>query len=337
MTVPVPDVSTAGGLIQLGNLFGPAKAVLTAVQLDLFTALHAHPSTAEEIRSRLALHGRGLTDFLHLLTALGLLEKEDGRFRNAPGADRHLVRGGGSYVGGFLFGADLTLYPVYGRLAEALRTGRPQADGDFEGMLNDPEALGHFVRMMDGASQSLGAELSTAVDWSGYRSVLDAGGCLGSVVGQLVAAHPHLMGHVFDLPQVEPFFHEHMGGLGLSGKVLFHPGDFFADPLPAADVVVYGHILHDWSPQQRDHLVRLAYRALSPGGALLVYDRMLPPGRDDAGSLVASLNMLLLTEGGGEYTAAEVSELASAAGFVSIVDQPLGAQETLVACRKPPS
>ncbi|MEV7603790.1 methyltransferase [Kitasatospora sp. NPDC089797] len=335
MTATAPDVGTAAGLLRLGNRFCDAKALLTAVRLDLFAVLDEGPASADQVRDRLGLHGRGLSDFLGLLTALGLLVRDgDGRYRNAEGADRHLVPGRPDAVGGFLQGADINIYPVYGNLTEALRTGRPQADGDFTGLLEDPEALGHFVRMMDGLTQGLGRPLIDALAGTEYRSLVDVGGCRGHLLGQLMAARPGLEAHLFDLPQLEPFFHEHLAELGRSGQGTFHPGDFFRDELPSADVLVYGHVLHDWDPGQRQELLAKAFRAVNPGGSLLVYDRMLGEQRDDIENLVASLNMLLVTEGGAEYTVAEITAQARLAGFGTVTHQPLADYDTLVICRK---
>lgn len=335
MSSTAADTGTAAGILRLGNRFCDAKALLTAVRLDVFGTLADGPATVGELRERLGLHGRGLSDFLGLLAALGLLRRDaDGRFRNAEGADRYLVPGRPGCVAGFLTGADVNLYPVYGRLTEALRTGKPQADGDFTGMLDDSEALGGFVRMMDGLTQGLGVELSAALEGTGYRSVLDAGGCRGHLLGQLLADRADLTGQVFDLPQMEPFFHAYMAELGLDGRTSFHPGDFFQDPLPSADVIVLGHILHDWDAAQRRLLLDKAFAAVNPGGTVLVYDRMLGRRADDTENLVASLNMLLVTEGGGEYSAEDVGEQARRAGFASVTDRPLADFDTLVICRK---
>ncbi|GAA2150459.1 methyltransferase [Kitasatospora kazusensis] len=335
MTTTVEDVGTAASILQLGNRFCHAKALLTAVRLDLFTVLDEGPATPGELRDRLGLHGRGLADFLALLAALGLLRRDaDGRYRNADGADRHLVSGRPGAVGGFLRGADINLYPVYGELAQALRTGRPQGRVDYTGMLDDPVATGQFVRMMDGLTQGLGAPLTAALEGVEYHSVLDVGGCRGHLLGQLLAARPDVRGHVFDLPQLEPFFHEYQAELGRTGQAVFHPGDFFQDPLPAADVLVLGHILHDWDPEQRQELLDKAFEAVNPGGALLVYDRMLGELADDTENLAASLHMLLVTDGGAEYTVAELRAQAAAAGFGAVTHRRLADYDTLVVCRK---
>lgn len=334
MTSTVSDLSTAEGILRLGNAFCHSKALLTAVHLNVFGELHAEPLREKELGARLKLHGRGSSDFLQLLVALGLLEFHDGKYRNSPSADRFLVPGQPAHIGGFLRRTDTNRYPVWGRLAEALRTGKPQYEGDFQKMLSDPALLDQFVQMMDGLTQMLGPSLIEAFDWSGSRSIVDVGGCRGNVAGQVVRAVPLLTGHVFDLPQMEPFFTEHVARMGLSDRMRFHGGNFFTDDLPAGDVVVMGHVLHNWDEQQRGHLVRKAYESVNPGGALLVYDRMLGEDGRQVENLVISLDMLLVSEGGSEYTTDELHGHAASAGFGSITAEPLGEYDTLVICRK---
>jgi O-methyltransferase domain/Dimerisation domain len=334
MTTTAPDVSTAAGILRLGNAFCDAKALLTAVELDLFGLLHRSAATEEEIRQRLALHGRGLRDFLALLVHLGLLTAEHGRFSNAEGADKYLVRGNPTFIGGFLLRSNRNLYPAWGKIADALRTGEKQSGGEFTELTKEPALLKQFIGMMDALTQQLGPELIKAIDWSRYRSALDVGGCRGNLAGQLVKAYPHLMGHVFDLPPMEPFFDEHIDSMGLTGSVRFHGGSFFDMPLPAADVLILGHVLHDWNVQQRAYLVEKAFNAVNSGGALLVYDRMLGDERNLVENLVISLDMLLVTDGGSEYPAKEIRRLAKAAGFASSTEQPLGDYDTLVVCQK---
>ena len=332
MISTVSGIGTPDEIIQLGINFRTAKAVLTAVDLGLFSVLHSSPATEEEIRQRLELHGRGLADFLHLLVALGLLEEDGDIFRNAPSVDRHLVRGQPSYIGGLLQMANDSLYPTWGKLTDALRTGRAQmVKRDYSNAINDPHFV-QFVHAMDALTNILGPELVKAVDWSSCSSVLDVGGCRGNIAGQIVKAHPGLVGHVFDLPQLEPFFADHIAGMGLTDAVRFHGGDFFHDSLPKAEMVIMGHVLHDWSREQRAFLFRKALDAVNPGGALLVYDRMLEH-KHHVENLLVSLNMLLVTEGGAEYPVSEIHEYANAAGVSSVTDQPLGSHETLVVCR----
>ncbi|GAA3582964.1 methyltransferase [Amycolatopsis ultiminotia] len=325
-----PDVQTAAGLLRFGNLFCDAKVLLTAVELGLFAELEDGPATTAEIRDRLDLHGRGLAHFLATLVSIGVLVEEDGVFRNADGAQRHLVPGADEFVGGFLIGAGRTLYPAYGNLGETLRTGAAQAGGDFAKMIEDPGALAQFAQMMDGLNETLGPLLAGAFDWSGHRRVLDVGGCRGNLLSHVLRAGPGLTGQVFDLPPMGPLFERHMAEQDLSERASFHGGDFFTDRLPAADVVICGHVLSDWNADERLTLLRKAADALEPGGELLVYDRMLVAGTDNRENLVASLSLMLMTDGGGAYSVAELQEQARTAGFGRFTHRPLGAYDTLV-------
>ena len=336
MTSNPPDVGTAAGILRLGNAFCDAKALLTAVELDLFSQLHGKGATLEEIRTRLELHGRGLQDFLDLLVALGVLRRSAGRYTNAPGADQFLVRGGDTYIGGFLLRSNRNLYPAWGRLDQALRTGEQQSGSDFDTVTQNPAILRQFVASMDAFTNVLGEALIKAFDWSGYGSVLDVGGARGNLCSQIVRAQPHLHGHVFDLPPMGKLVDQLVAELGLEGRIEFHGGSFFTDPLPeaGADVVVLGHVLHDWNPEQRRDLVTKAFAVVRPGGALLIYDRMLDDEPTHAENLVISLDMLLVTDGGSEYPAAEVVAYAEKAGAASTEVHPLHDYDTLVVCRK---
>jgi SAM-dependent methyltransferase len=335
MTGVPTDTTSPAGILRLANSFCDAKALLTAVELGLFTTLRAGPADEEEIRERLGLHGRGLSDWLELLVELNLLERDGGRYRNSTSVDRYLVRGSESYIGGFLERSNRNLYPAWGRLGEALRSGRQQSGSSFEAVLDNPAILRQFINSMDGLTRVLGPQLIESYDgWSGYRSVLDVGGCRGSMVAQILKAYPDLSGVVFDLPQMSPFFDEMVGEQGLAGEMAFYGGDFFVDPLPSADIVMVGHVLHDWDPQQRKFLVSKAYDSVNPGGVLVVYDRMLDRETSRVENLVISLDMLLVTEGGSEYTVAELREHAKQAGFSAIEECPLGEFDTLVVCHR---
>jgi len=337
MSDTVATLKTPAEIIRLGNAFCDAQALLTSVELGLFTALADGPATEEDVRARLGLHGRGLWDLLNLLVALGLLERDGDRYRNAEGAQHYLVQGRPSYIGGFLERANRNLYPAYARLPEALRTGKPQTDTNFDEVRKNPRVLRQFAQMMDALIYTLGPQLIEAFDWTKHSSVLDVGGCRGSLTAQIVTAATHLHGHVFDLPEMEPLFDELVAQAGLTDRVIFHGGSFFeVDALPRADVVMLGHVLHDWDPRQRKELVAKAYAAVNPGGALLVYDRMLEDQPVHVENLVVSLDMLLVTEGGSEYTVTELRKHAAAAGCADVTAEPLGHDDTLVILRKRP-
>jgi len=319
-------------ILQLGTAFWGSKALLSAVELGLFTELSKDgPLSAEALRARLALHERGTRDFLDTLVALGMLERgEDGRYANAPEADLYLDRAKPSYVGGLLEMANARLYPFWGRLTGALRTGAPQneaADGrsdPFSAIYAEPKTLEGFLSGMTGVSLPTARAIATAFPWQEYRTFADVGCAQGGLPVEIARAHPHLTGTGFDPPPVRPVFERYVAQHGLGDRLSFRPGDFFADALPAADVLVMGPILHDWGLADKKRLLRKAYEALPTGGALIVYDAMIDDDRrQNAFGLLMSLNMLIETPAGFDYTGADCTAWMREAGFRDVRVEPL--------------
>lgn len=304
-----------------GSAFCSAKLLLSALELGVFTALREAPADEPELRDRLELHPRACRDFLDALVALGLLRRIGELYRNSEIADRYLVRGPG-YRGGFLEGANHVLYPAWGRLSAALRTGEPQAEGNLARMLADPVRHRGYLAMMDSLSDPLAGDLARSLDWSRYRTLADIGGARGNMVGRLLQQHEHLHGVVFDLPPNAAPCAEHARSLGVAPRVRFHGGDFFADTLPAADVLIIGHVLADFAPAARRTLVDKAFGAVQPGGALIVYDPMPDRHDPDLPSLLASLHMLLMTPDGSGYPPGQCRQWLQQAGFQQISGHP---------------
>jgi SAM-dependent methyltransferase len=327
-------------IMRLGMAFWGSKALLSAVELGVFTELARGPRTLGELQERLGLHERSARDFLDALVALGMLERENGRYANTPESALFLDRAKPSYVGGILEMGNSRLYPAWAHLTEALRTGKPQNEakdgGDpFAVLYADPKKLRIFLTAMTGVSRPSAHAIAASFPWAEARSFVDIGCAQGGCIAEIAAAHPHLTGIGFDLPQVRPLFEDYMRERGLSGRVRFAPGNFFHDPLPAADVIVMGHILHDWDLAQKRMLVRKAYEALPDGGRLLVYDTLIDDERrNNAFGLLMSLNMLIETPGGFDYTGADCTGWMREAGFRDARVEPLAGQHSMVIATK---
>lgn len=309
-------------ILQVGLGFWASKVLMTAVEMEVFTELAKHPSELETLQGRLGLHPRAARDFLDALVALQFLERRDGRYYNTPATDTFLDKRKASYVGGVLEMANHRLYPAWGRLTTALRTGLPQnelreGDGDtFAALYADPQRLKQFLRAMTGISRGSNMAIARKLSWGKYRTAVDVGTAQGDLIVQVALANPHLEGIGFDLPEVAPVFEEYVDGQGLSGRVRFMPGSFFDQPLPQADVVMMGHILHDWDLETKRMLIRKAYEAVPDGGALVVYESIIDDDRSvNAFGLMMSLNMLVETPGGFDYTGADCAGWMRDAGF----------------------
>ena len=308
-------------IMQLGMAFWGSKTLLSAVELGVFTELARQPLDAETLRERLGLHPRGARDFFDALVSLGMLERNNGTYANTPDTDHFLDQSKPSYIGGWLDMVNTRLYRYWGSLTEGLRTGLPQNEikegGDFFGTLyGDQVKLKAFLRSMTGISMAGNIAIAQKFPWQDYQIFFDIGCAQGGLAVQIAQTHQHLTGGGFDLPPVEPIFNEYVESFNLSDRLRFTPGDFFKEPLPKADVLSMGHILHDWDLEEKKQLIAKAYEALPPGGALLIFETLIDDERRrNTFGLLMSLNMLIELPGGFDYTGADCTAWLQEAGF----------------------
>lgn len=334
---PEAPAPTSEHIFRVGSGFWSAKTLLSAVELDLFTHLAERPGTWTDLQVRLGLHPRSVRDFLDALVALGFVRRDAaGVYHNSPDTDHFLDRRKPSYIGGLLEMANARLYPFWNNLTEGLRTGQPQNEAktgtDFFGELYaEPERLKQFLEAMSGVSRAANQAIATKFPWAKYRTFVDAGTAQGDLAVQVALANPHVRGIGFDLPKVEPVFTEYATRTGVAERVRFQAGDFFRQPLPKADVVMMGHILHDWNLEEKKRLVQAAWDALPIGGAFIAYDAVIDDERrSNAFGLLMSLNMLIETPGGFDYTGAECRAWMKEAGFRETYVQHLVGPDSMV-------
>ncbi|HEV2776402.1 MAG TPA: methyltransferase, partial [Solirubrobacteraceae bacterium] len=255
-----------GHIMQVGMGFWASKTVLSAVELELFTRLGDGAMTADELAGAFGLDARAVPDFPDTLVALGFLQRDgDGscaQYRNTAETAAFLDKASPTYIGGILEMANARLYPFWGDLTEALQTGSPQNEvkhtgtAMFEELYADPARLEQFMGAMAGISAGNFHALAEKVDFSGWTTVCDVGGATGQLSTILATHHAHLRCTSFDLPPVAPIAEKAIAAAGLSDRVGVASGDFFADPLPKADVITMGLILHDWNLERKLHLIR---------------------------------------------------------------------------------
>ena len=321
-------------IMQVGMGFWPSKTVLSAVELELFTCLGAESMTGEEIGERLGLHPRAIYDFLDTLVALRLLEREgdgsEGRYRNTEETATFLDKRSPAYIGGILEMCNARLYRFWGDLTEALQTGKPQNEIKhtgkpmFEELYSDPARLEQFMEAMQGISLGNFQALAEKFDFSKYETVCDIGGATGQLCTILARRHPHLRCTSYDLPVVAPIAEKAIAAAGLTDRVAAKSGDFFADPLPRADVITMGLILHDWNLDRKMHLISSAYEALPEGGALIIIENLIDDARrENAFGLMMSLNMLIEFGDAFDFTGGDFAKWCGEVGFKDVEIVPL--------------
>jgi hypothetical protein len=321
-------------IMQVGMGFWASKTLLSAVELELFTELSDDSMTAEAVRQKLGLHPRGVHDFLDALVALGFLERDgegsEGRYRNTTETAAFLNKRSPTYIGGILEMSNARLYGFWGDLTEALKTGKPQNEIKhtgkpmFDELYSDPARLEQFMEGMTGISLGNFHALAEKFDFSRYATVCDVGGATGQLCTVLASHHPHLRLTTFDLPIVAPIAERAVISAGLANRIDVASGDFFADPLPKADVVTMGMILHDWNLDRKLRLIRSAYEALSEGGAYIVIENLIDDSRrENAFGLMMSLNMLIEFGDAFDFTGADFAGWCRDVGFRKVEILPL--------------
>ncbi|MFF9205017.1 methyltransferase [Streptomyces sp. NPDC014986] len=320
-----------------------SQTLVTAHEHDVFERFAKRPGmTSAELADDMGLQERPVEQLVTACAGLGLLERDGEGYRNTPMTDRHLLRGGEDYVGGWVEIVSRHDYPGWLRLDEALRTNRPTAwDSEHRDSLFDdenPVVVESFWEGMSAISRPTARALADAVDLSGDLSLLDVGGGGGAYAIELSRAFPSLRATIFDLPFVCDLTRKKVEQAGFGDRISFAAGDFFTDRLPSGqDVVLLSMILHDWDVDQCKRILRSCYEALAPGGRLLISELLVADTKDGPlDATLMSLSMLVETFGR-NYTGAEYRDWLLETGFTDVEIRPFAAPAAngVVVARKP--
>lgn len=323
-------------ILKIGSGFMACKTLLAAVNFGIFTKLAAHPDqSANSLKNQLDLQctDRHFYDFLDTLTGFGFLSREGildtAIYSNTIDTEVFLDKNKPSYIGGILEMMNSRLYGFWGNLEEGLKTGTPQNEAKdginiFEMLYSDPEKLKIFVNGMTGVQLGNFMAFSKKFDFSPYKTLTDAGGSGAYLSTKVAQENPHMECVSFDLHPVEAIAKETIKKSHLEDRVSTQSGDFFQDPIPAADIIVMGNILHDWNEQEKIQLMQKAYDALPEGGAFVAIENIIDNDRkENLFGMMMSLNMLIETQGGFDYTFDDFKKWAKSTGFKSCELLPL--------------
>ncbi|MCB0936231.1 MAG: methyltransferase [Mycobacterium sp.] len=321
-------------IIAIGAGYWASKVLLSAIGLGLYTELGDDAISAPVLAERLGLLARPATDFFDALVSLDLLARDgdgaEARYRNTPETARFLDEASPDYAGGLLKIWDERNFRFWADLTEALKTGNPQSEVKhsgrpfFETLYADPRRLESFMAAMDASSRRNFELLAERFPFANHARLCDVGGADALLSRIVAAAHPHLECVSFDLPVVTEIARRKIESAGLGDRVSAVAGDFFADPLPAADVITMGMILHDWSLERKQQLIAKAYHNLPKGGALVVVEALIDDARrKNTFGLMMSLNMLIEFGDAFDFSGADFREWCASAGFRSFDVIPL--------------
>ena len=296
--------------------FQPSRIVLTAIELDVFTAVATlgQAATSSAVAAAIQCDPRGTALLLNALVALNLLAKIGGSYVGTPLAQRYLVAGARDDARQSLK-HNLSLWTTWSTLTERIRTGQLQRWREMDGRGQDWTIP--FIAAMHRNAASRAPVVVQAVGTDGVRRLLDVGGGSGAYSIAFAKANPTLTADVFDLLTVVPIAQSHIAQAGLSARINTCVGDLRKDALGTGyDLVLLSAICHMLSPDENQDLLRRASTALAPGGRVVIQDHIM---NDDgtaprAGALFA-INMLVGTPSGSTYSKTEYAQWLLAAGF----------------------
>lgn len=320
---PQPDPTP---VLDLLNAFRTSAAMFAAVSLGIFDHLAGGPLDLDALAARLPANSDALGRLLDVCASLGLLSRQGNRYANTPAASAYLCKDSPARMTGYITYSDRVLWAMWANLADAVREGtnRWKQTYGLEGPLfanffNNESDKREFLWGMHGFGMLSSPTVAAAFDLSRFRHLVDLGGATGHLAIACCRRYPGLRATVFDLPAAVPLADEVIAGAAdVSACLATVGGDFFADPLPPADLYALGRILHDWGEEKIDRLLRKVHEALPPGGALLIAEKVLDDDRSGPRwAQLQSLNMLVCTDGK-ERTEAEYVALLHKAGFARV-------------------
>ncbi|MEP6957971.1 MAG: methyltransferase [Nitrospirota bacterium] len=314
----MPRELSLAEIFQLGY-YWETKILLTAVRLDVFSALNGKPKTLREVTGRLSVHEQPLELLLNALVAMRLLDKDGDSYRNSTAAATHLVRSSGQYIGHLLLLHDAE-WDNWGKLEQTIRTGQRSVDRHvFE---TDPELGSNVLAVLHRIGQQSGPDFAKRLQLSGPVRLLDLGGGAGTNAIAFCRAYPELTATVFDLPATLRLTERTVKEAGLESRITLLPGDFNKDGLGGPhDVAIMSDILHYQDFLTNAALVKRVLTHLAPGGQLVIKDRFLnEAGTGPAWTTAFAVHILVNTERGGCYKTADAIQWMRDAGFPTVTE-----------------
>ena len=303
--LPEPLLETIRG-------FQQSRAILTAIELDVFTAVGGGACAPEAAR-KIGADPRATEMLLNALAAMGLLTKREGTFANTPLSARFLAAGGQDDARTELLNTQL--WGSWATLTEAVRAGTAVG---YEA--RDSDWTAGFIAAMHRSANERLAGVIAALDLAGVRRMLDVGGGSGAYSIAFAKAVPELRADILELPPVAPIAERYCAAAGVQDRVRARPGDLRQDPFePGYDLVLVSSICHILNEAENRDLLRRCFDACAPGGQIVIQDYILEPDKaaPKTGALFA-LTMLVATEHGATYSGAEYTAWLTEAGFTGI-------------------
>jgi len=307
-------------LDQMIRSYMPSRCLLTALELDIFTAV-GEGADAEQVGTKISANARAVCMLLNALVSLGLLSKSGDAYKNTPESARFFVQDSkDNHRNGLLH--IVNIWHRWSKLTDAVRRGTRLPLGRDQG----PEWTHSFIGAMQRNAKDRAPLVVKALGTAGVRRILDLGGGSGAYSIAFAKASPGVRCDLLDVPEVIPLTREYVSKAGVSAQINPREGDMLKDDFCSGyDLIMLNAICHMFSEEQNQNMFRRARQALAPNGRLAVQDFILNPDKTGPQhAALFSLNMLVSTEAGASYSEPEYTRWMKDAGFadVSRIDMP---------------
>lgn len=265
---PAPTTAGPDAIMKIAAGFMAAKHLFAASELGLFEALADSPATLGALADRTGLTRRAARISADAMVALGLLARDGETYRNADAAEAFLAGRAGADLRPFLRFWDRISYPAWADLAHALGRGPRQEIFAMDDELQEVASAG-----IEAVLAGPAAALATVYDFAPHHRLLDVGGGTGSWSIAVARSHPHLDATVIDLPVVAAIAAERVAAAGLAPQVDVIARDVKQSRIPGGyDAFLVANLVHYWSPEDNQRLLRRVRAAAEPGACLLLAD-----------------------------------------------------------------
>ena len=321
---PGPDSAPdPTSIVRLSTAYWESQTLLTANRLRIFDFLADGGRSADEVAAGLQLDARNTALLLRACVGLGFLKQTSGRFENTPTSAMFLVSRSPAFMGNVIRYSD-QLYTTWGKLEDALRSGKPSLPAQTY-LGDDPARTRGFVLAMHERALGIARVLVNVLDLQGRKTMLDVGGGPGTYSVLLTERFPGLCSEVLELPGVALVARELVAAAGASERVVLRDGDYHSSDFGSAkDVVLMSGMFHRETEPACRSLIERAVACLNPGGLLVVSDVFTDPdGAQPTFAAMFGLNMMLTAPDGGVHADADVQRWMSDCGLHDIRMVPL--------------